>query len=206
MKSGMGFVGSLLLVWATSATAFAAPHDTRERARRRQAAERAQPRPTPLAVEPEFGEVHLALGVGGGNVGAAARIGADFEYWALPTLGVGALVAGVTQAGLFSDSISYWMVGPALTVRERPAGNLFMTLGLGYSALHWQQGWSDVDDGRDHSHSLALQFQVGALSSGQALQFGGAVCVDAVFVPAHLVLGSAATALTLNFTLAASLH
>jgi hypothetical protein len=207
MQRGIGFTAAALLVLSSSDPGFAAARDTRDRARRRQAAEQARPKPGPAASEPELGKLHLSLGFGGGNWGGAARAGGDLEVWVLPTLGVGVLVAAVAQAQIFGKSISYWMAGPAVTVRERAGGNLFATLGVGYSAPHWERPGLFTSGQQGDTQSVALQLEVGGLSSGQTFQLGGGLCIDAVFPPAQVGLGqTVAAAITLNFTLAASLR
>jgi hypothetical protein len=105
------------LFWAASSIASSA------------GAEQLAPQRSSREPVPERASLHFSFGVGGGNVGAAARTALDVEYWLLDNVGIGVLGALGAQTALLGSSFSYAFVGPALMLRDRATKSGFFATG-----------------------------------------------------------------------------
>jgi hypothetical protein len=100
------------------------------------AAESAAPTQAPARTE-DAGSValRLSLGIGAGNVGIAARAGAEVDYWPTQQLGIGVLAALTGQGTGLGDSFHNWLFAPAVLVSSEPHGRgLFASAGVGYAS------------------------------------------------------------------------
>ena len=128
--------------------------------------------------------MRFSVGVGGGNVGIAARAAADVEYWLLDYAGLGVLGALGGQAEIVGKSYSYGFVGPALMLRDSAAeSHLFATAAFG-----WMNGgftvssdlWCEFDCGpiEYDIQGPGVVLNAGLTSRAGAVDLGGAVAVD----------------------------
>lgn len=77
-----------------------------------------------------------AVGLGGGNVGVGARLGASTEYWFSDAVGVGFQGATFAQGQLFGPDSSGFTLGPLLVFRGLSGpGHLVAEVGGGWGHI-----------------------------------------------------------------------
>ncbi len=122
----------------------------------------------------------LEVGLGGGNVGVAARAGLHTAYWTSWHWGVGLGTVALAEAELFGDSASAAMIGPVLAYRSDPTTNgwlLTAAPALAYGdrghvssapSEHLRRGYGYAFDGAAHYYYRPGIFVLG---TGLGLDF-----------------------------------
>jgi hypothetical protein len=112
----------------------ASPPCQRARAAEAQARQEPEPPPPPL----ERATLRVQLGLGGGALGIAARIGAEASYWVWPQLSVGATASLLADAQLLhGDEYERVLYAAVVTVRTRPSWiYAFASAAAGYANVN----------------------------------------------------------------------
>jgi len=139
---------------------------------------------------PERASLHFSVGVGGGSVGVAGRVGGDAEYWVLDNVGIGVLGALGGQGVLFGNTFNYAFVGPALLLRDRAReSGFFVTTAFGFMNGGYTEDFSgggpascdfDCNNPNYDIRAPGVVLSAGLAGRAGSVDLGGAVVVDLI--------------------------